>query len=246
MTPDDAITIDPSDTEYMFKLLSLDITRQLYSIIGLPIDDAARLTQAVRDALGREPAADSAQADIDIVFAAIREQVGSGVADVVRRWAGTAFHHAFRAKHVYGYWIALLAHSRWQPGLSHALAVPDDRRESLMAHFLNAQDEESFTTAYEAAAAPPLSDWDLQMRLNNEFHDSDSETSGPEILLSSLASVERNRRFWQWVVRTLTPGEVDALHASANALVKRTPQFAFIDDELRHPAALAAPGGRRG
>ena len=245
MTTEGVIDIEPRDAELMFLLLSLDVTRKLYPIIGLPIDAAAGLTQAIRVALGDEVMADSPQSRMDLVFATIREGPGSEAADVVRRWAGVSFYHAYRAKHVYGYWIALLAQARWQPELWDALSLPASRRESFMAHFLSAQDEESFDTASEEAAAPPLSDWDLRMRLNNAFHDSDSETSGSEILLRSLASVERSRRFWQWVVRTLTPDELDALHASASALVKRTPQFAFIE-ELRHPAALASPGGRRG
>jgi len=244
MTPDDAITIDPIDTEHMFKLLSLDVTKQFYSLVGLAIDGDG-LRHVIRDGLNEQPPTDSTRARVDRLFAIIRERLGSPMVDVVRRWAGTAFHYAFRAKHVYGYWTMLLAQSRWQPELWAALAVPDDRRESFMAHFLSAQDGDSFETAYETAVAPRLSDWDLQMRLNNEFHDADSETGGPEILLRSLTSLERNRRFWQWVVRTLAPEEVDALHASANALVKRTPQFAFVDEDLRHPAALASPGGRR-
>lgn len=246
MRSDDAIAGNPRDTELMFKLLSLDVTRKLYPIIGLAIDDDAGLVHAIRDALGDEPMADSPQPRVDRVFAFIRERLGSVTADVVRRWAATAFHHAYRAKHVYGSWIALLAHSRWQPELWQGLTLPDDRRESFMAHFLSAQDEDSFETAYEtAAAAAPLSDWDLKMRLNNAFHDAESETSGPEILLRSLASVERNRRFWQWVVRTLTSAEVEALYASAEAVVRDTPQFSFIND-LTHPAALAYPEGGRG
>jgi hypothetical protein len=245
MTSDGAIEIEPRDAELMFLLLSLDVTRKLYPLIGLPIEDAAGLTQAIRDALGEEVMADSPQPRVEQVFATIRQRLGSAAADAVRQWAGVAFYHAYRAKHVYGYWIALLAQARWQTELRDALSLPANRRETVMAHFLSAQDEESFDTAYEQAAAAPLSDWDLRMRLNDAFHDSDSDTSGSEILLRSLASVERNRRFWQWVVRTLTPGELDAMHASARALAKGTPQFAFIE-ELRHPAAIAFADGRRG
>jgi hypothetical protein len=244
MTRDDAITIDPIDTEHMFKLLSLDVTKKLYSLVALNIEGDG-LMHVIREGLNEPQPTDSTRARVDRLFAIVRERLGSAMVDVVRRWAGTAFHYAFRAHHVYGYWTVLLAHARWQPALREALALPDDRRESFMAHFLSAQEDDSFETAYETAIAPRLSDWDLQMKLNNEFHDADSDTSGPEIVLRSLASLERNRRFWQWVVRTLAPEEVDALHASANALVKRTPQFAFIDEDLRHPAALASPGGRR-
>jgi hypothetical protein len=245
MTPDTLIEIEPRDAELMFLLLSLDVTRKLYPIIGLPVDDAARLTQAIRDGLGDEVMADSPQLRVDLVFATIRQRLDSAYADAVRSWAGVTFYYAYRAKHVYGYWIALIAQARWRPELWDDLRLPADRRESFMAHFLSAQDEESFDTAYEQAATSPLSDWDLRMRLKNAFHDADSETDGSEILLRSLASVERNRSFWQWVVRTLTADQLDALHASASALVKRTPQFAFIED-LRHPADVAFPCGRRG
>lgn len=246
MKPEEAVAIDPLGAYVMFKLLSLDVTRKMRSIIGLPIDDDAGLVDAIRGALEVEETEYSPARSVDRVFATIRDGLGSAAADVVRQWAGTNFHHAFGAKHVYGYWVALLAHSRWQPELWKGLVLPDDRRESFMAHFLNAQDEDSFETAYAAAAEPPLSDWDLKMRLADPFQDAESGVDGLEVLLRSLAWVERNRRFWQWVVRTLAPQEADALHASANALVKRTPQFAFIDDELRHPAALASPDGRRG
>lgn len=242
MSPADVISDNPRDNELMFKLLSLDATRKLYSLIGLAIEDDAGLVRAVRDALGDVKSAEAPQARVDRVFAFIQERLGDDAAEVVRRWAATAFHHAYRAKDVYGYWIPLLAQCRWQPDSWQRLSLPDDHRENFMAHFLNAQDEETFTAAYDAAAAAPLSEWDLEMRLNNAFHDAESDASGPEILLGSLASVERNRRFWQWVVRALTPAQVEELHASAKALVRDTPQFSFIDD-LRHPAALASPVG---
>jgi len=246
MRSEDANDLNPLDTELMFRLLSLDVSRKLYSIIALPIEDDAALVRAIRDALEVEQTEYAPQQSVDRVFATIRERMGNAVADAVRRWAETRFRYAFRATYVYGFWIALLARCRWEPQLWERLTVPDDRRESFMAHFLSAQEDDSFETAYETAAAPPLSDWDLKMRLNDAFHDADSDTSGPEILLRMLATIERNQRFWQWVVRTLTPVEIDALTASANALVKRTPQFAFIDEELRHPAALASAGGVRG
>ena len=246
MRPDDAVTIDPIDIDVMFKLLSLDVTRKLYSIIGLAIDDDGGLVDAIRDALEVEQPVYSPQSSVDRVFATIRERLGSATVEVVRFWAATNFYHAYRAKHIYGYWTVLLAHCRWQPALWEGLSLPDARRESFMAHFLSAQDEDGFETAYETAAGALLSDWDLSMRVTDPFHDADSGVDGTEVLLRSLASLERNRRFWQWVVRTLTAAEVDELHASANALVKGTPEFAFIDDDLRHPAALAFPGGQRG
>jgi hypothetical protein len=245
MRVDEPNDLNPLDTELMFRLLSLDTSRKMYPTIGLALDGDG-LARVIREALGDGAMGDFEPSRADAVLAAIRERLGSAAADAVRRGAGTAFHYAFRAPHVYGDWIALLAHARWQPELWNGLTLPDDRRESFMAHFLAATDEDSFETAYAAAAAPPLSDWDLRMLSHHAFPDVDNDTSTPEILLRSLASLERHRRFWQWVVRTLTPGEIDALTASANALVTRTPQFAFIDEELRHPAALASPGGVRG
>src|SRR5215813_1260991 len=100
MSPDAAAAVDPRDSELLFKLLSLDVARTLYPLIGLAIDDNAGLVHAIRDALGSDAAAHPPPGQVDRVLALIRQRLGPSAADVVRRYAATAFHHAYRAKHV--------------------------------------------------------------------------------------------------------------------------------------------------
>jgi hypothetical protein len=233
----------PGDWAVLVRLLSLDLTRSMRGYLDLDLDSSLydTLVDVMREAVVEEPeAADAAPPSRlgDKALGRAEARFGRHVAGDLRCWGNTAFRYAYRDRSRYDFWSILLAQCRRDRGLWASLSLPPKQSAAFESRFLNAQDDSRFTVDYREATKGQLSAWDLQMHLNDAFHDGGNEPSTPEILLRSLAAVQRNRGFWQWVVSTFSATALEELHRHAEALIRERPQFAFITD-LVAPRTLA-------
>jgi hypothetical protein len=135
-----------------------------------------------------------------------------------------------------------LRHCRHESTLWHRLNFPEELSEESLSRFRTALNVKEFYRREEELKAQPLSDWDLHMYASQlyVFEADDIEGGGPDPFGAILDTIRdyQGYCFWAWVLRTLSPSQLDRLREAALRIVREEELKSVKEHEFPHPALL--------
>jgi len=228
---------------WVFPVLTLDVVRPFYGMMGLEPLDPALLQIALRDASlvtrkrlsnalitgGRSPT-------LEDFYDSLAAALGpSGIARF-EWWLQKVMNADVRDNLGLSWWTHTLRTAHREREDWERLAFPKEISNQALERFRQAIDASDFKRTLAEVEARPLSDWDLHMYASNLFDfDEDIEGPGQRPLSFARFTADDYRRysFWAWVLEALSPEQLDQLWQSGVQFVK--------DEELSSIKALPHP-----
>jgi hypothetical protein len=216
MTKANEVSPDLSKWVKAIPLLSLDLLRPLFSLMGLSPRNPQQLQQAVRGEIMRarwkfEQSAFHSLASVQEVVEGILESVEPSDADHLRKWTQFVFHGQPTDNLDLRQWLTFLRHCRrnlalWNRVFSEALPPAE-----ALNKFERAIDISEFDTKYEELSGHRLSDWDLHIFAVHFFDDDDSEgtPNGPYLWAAPTVRDFQALKFFGSVLSAMRPEQVD-------------------------------------
>jgi hypothetical protein len=223
----------------VLALLTLDVVRPFYDLMGLNQDAQAVL----QDALRATTLATRKQGPHPTPASFCRElqgRLGAPTIEHVAWWLRYVFFKETQAHVPVENWTDLLRRCH-RAGAESWGRLPFPARLSAEAfqRFGTSIDRTEYKRRDQELDDRPLSDWDLHMYAS-ETYDFDEQTEGPtgapSTSVSLTVSVYQSYLFWAWVLRALTPEQQTKLREKALEIV-RTDRLPWIKG-LVHPSAL--------
>ena len=235
------------DRQWVFPLLTLDVVRPFYDLMGLAQEAQAGLQMALRAATlatrkqlvealtnqGPSPTLASFCQDLE-------GRIGPSVAEHLAWWIRHVFYREVQAHIPVDDWSDLLRRCHRKGERSwRRLPFPGHLSAEALRRFGASLDRQEFKRLDAELDDRPLSDWDLHMYASQTY-DFEDPLEGPggkpstEVYLT--VGVYQQYVFWAWLLRALTPEQQTKLWDKALEIV-RTGKLPWIKD-LVHPSAL--------
>jgi hypothetical protein len=235
------------DRQWVFPLLTLDVVRPFYDLMGLNQQAQAGLQKALRattlatrkqlvEALvnqGPPPTLASFCQDLE-------GRIGASTAEHLGWWIRRVLHKEVQAHIPVSDWQDLLRRCRREGEESwRRLPFPGQLSAEASERFAASIDRKEYKRSEEALEDRPLSDWDLHMYASQPY-DFDDNREGPSRTPSTEVSLTvrtyQQYLFWAWALRALTPEQQTKLREKALEIVQ-TDKLPWIKD-LVQPSAL--------
>jgi hypothetical protein len=234
------------DREWVFSLLTLDIVRGFYDLMGLDAGFHARIHTGLRaatvstrkDLVQQLMHPHEALARVDFCRSA-EAQLGKDASEHLSWW----LEHVSKRQHERDLrrWTDLLVSlHREHDELWSKLPFPQPLADQAFDRFARARDFREYYRRAEALDDQPLSDWDLHMHASQLYDFSeDREGTGVNPMTEVSLSIHAYQylRFFAWLLRVLTPEQQTALRDKALELAVAE-DFAWFD-KLVDPSAFA-------
>lgn len=210
-------------------LLSLDVVVPFHGLMGLDRATAPQL----RDVLRREIVAvrkdararpkDAPPFGPGRTAGAVEAVLGAGYRSRLETWAARVFHYSNDDNLALWYWDGLLRHCRRSPALWAAVGFPPAIRDEAQGRFVASLDMSECDALHEETYNQSLSDWDLHLYAVFFLNDDPTYgiTDGPDDFVRPTIRDRQAYNFWGWVLRTLTPPQLDQLWESAGLVVRQ-------------------------
>jgi hypothetical protein len=233
------------DRQWVFPLLTLDVVRPFYDLMGLKQEADVGLQKALRAATlatrkqlvealtnqGPSPTLTSFCQDVE-------RRISTPVADHLAWWLQRVLHSE-----------AHVAVSNWQDLLRRCqrngeegwgrLPFPGRLSAEASKRFAASVDRKEYKRLDAELDDRSLSDWDLHIYASQlfDFEDPLEGPSGkPDTSVYLTVDVYQQYLFWAWLLRQLTPEQQTKLRDTALEIVQ-TDKLSWIKD-LVHPSAL--------
>jgi hypothetical protein len=233
--------------EWVFALLTLDVVRAFYDLMGLDPAFHAGLQRALRDATvatrkeivealvhgGPKPTLTSFCRHVERV-------AGDAATDHLAWWLQNVFDYNTQTHKALSAWTYVMRRCQREDDASwRQLAFPEALSSEASTRFTRAVDATEFSRRRDALEARPLSDWDLHMYASKTYDfDQDTEGTGssPLTRVSATLRAYQEYQFWAWALRALPADGQTRLRESALG-VARALELTSVKD-LVHPSAL--------
>ena len=235
------------DRQWVFPLLTLDVVRPFYDLMGLDQEARAGLqralratTLATRKQLMEALVNQGPSPTLAIFCQELERRVGASTADHLAWWVGRVLHKEVQGHIPVSNWRDLLRRCRREGEDSwRRLSLPGHLSEEASQRFGASIDRKEYKRLEEELDARPLSDWDLHMYASQNYDfddDREGPSRNPSTEVSLTTGVYQQYLFWAWALRALTPGQQTRLREKALEIV-RTDKLPWIKN-LVHPSAL--------
>lgn len=228
----------------IITLLSLDVVRPFYDMMGLRLIEADHMQQVLRQEiiLVRRQWAVTQPEDLRFDVPAIIEGISRSVSaeDMLRLhwWERNVFSGDPRDNMNLLRWKSVLQdcsyeHARWA-----RLGLPAGISEEAFKRFLQSKNTQAYRNSREKLYELPLSDWDLhiyalQLFDDNLYDDMKAGDDGPYLLLRSTIRAKQGYEFWAWLLSVVPAKQIDQLFEIGCQIV--------VDEELRSAKNLPHP-----
>jgi hypothetical protein len=233
--------------EWVFALLTLDVVRAFYDMMGLDPAFHAGLHGALRDAtvltrkeLVRAPVEGGPKPALTSFCRHVEGLAGEAATEHLAWWLQHVSESSAEAHRALRRWMHVMRDCQREEDASwRQLAFPQALSTEASMRFVRSVDPREFARRRDALEGRPLSDWDLHMYASKTYDfDEDREGTGATPLTHVALTVRayQQYQFWAWALRALTPDEQTRLRDSALA-VARALELTSVND-LVHPSAL--------
>ncbi len=243
MESDNTPESNPHRWNDIIDLLSMDVVRPFFDLMGLQADDDLQAVFRQEIIGGRKRAA--ADPDIGLpaptqVINAVSDSLGVHASSHLVWWGCHIFERVPRDHRNLGKWNSILQDcrtdlSRWSKlGLPESIGPDQFRSFSRVEEYQKRQDE---------IDARPLSDWDLHMYVyclfdDNIYHDGFRRVQdGPRLWVKPTVRTYQMCRFWAEVLGNMGPEQRDCLWQEARRIAEEE-EILDDPDSLPHPSTL--------
>lgn len=230
--------------ESVFAMLTLDVVRVFYELMGFNPQAQARLQGALRDATltVRKEIVDalvngSPKPTMATFCRPVEASLGTGTTEHLVWWLQNVYHAEPQSQIPLQDWTHLLRHCHREGDEGwRRLPFPPHLAAEAFRRFAMSVDVKEYEGRVDQIEARPLSDWDLHMYASQTYDfDGDLEGGWPNPLdrVASTVSVYQRYGFWAWVLRVLAPQQQLKLRDKAFEIAK--------SDELNSIKELVPP-----
>ena len=244
MTPSSAFLSE--SRVWVFSVLTLDIVRPFYGMMGLDAADPALLQVALRDAtlvtrkrLSDALASNATPPTLEDFYLSVATTLGPTGVERFEWWLEKVMHADTHDNRGLWRWMNVLRWARHERARWQRLGFPKECSNEALQRFLQAIDKTEFERRIKELESQPLSDWDLHMSASQLFHfDDDWEAHGarPFHFVEVTIDDYQGYLFWAWVLRNLSSDQLEQLCRSSLRFVEDEDRMAPAD--LPHPATL--------
>lgn len=234
---------NPRRWDKITSLLSMDVVRPFYDLMGLRSSEPDVLQQVLRQEIiaGRKRFA--AQPDVDApidlqtVLDTVSEALGAQFGEYLTLWATYVFHDAPADNRNLARWSAVLQACRGEPNLWARLGFPDDSLD----RFRQSKNTTEYRRRQEEVDAQPLTDWDLHQYVVKLYDDilygesAGQVPDGPRLWVLPTVKNFQGYRFWLWLLKGLGADQRDRLWQEGLQIVEEEDLYA---PDLPHPSVL--------
>lgn len=238
-----ALVMEASRWELVFTLLSLDGVAPLYKAMGLSLPEKQQFIQVLRrhiaddrNALGTDAGSDSALTTH--VLEELEAAFGKQVAEHFYKWATTVFYTAHWDQPHWSAWELILSSLIYER--PQHVSLPPEKYEAL-TQFLELKSVADVEQRLAALRTQPLSDWDAEMYLINQFSNvedpmCEDDFVDPYVFILSTIEMSRFQRGWEPVIAQLSVNEKMRLWEYGKQLL--SDERIKMPEQLRHPDKL--------
>jgi hypothetical protein len=237
----------PEHRIWVFPFLTLDVVRAFYDLMGLRPGDPGAFQEALREAtiawrkrMERAALAGGTPPPLADFCRQVEGAIGRSATEHLLWWLQNVFSGSTRDNLGLNRWDRVLSRCRHESELWQRLGFPEELSEEALDRFRAARNVAEFYRREEEVKARPLSDWDLHMYASQlyVFEEDDIEGGGgdPFTHIKSTIRDYHGYGFWAWVLRALSPDQLDRLREGALRIV-REEELTSVK-ELVHPTLL--------
>lgn len=225
-------------------LLSMDVVRPFYAMMGLQPDEPDALQRVLRQEIvaGRKRSAASLEAappfEPQAVLRAVAELLGAKTSQHLVWWDRHVFSWETRDNRNLNNWTTVLQNCWDEPGLWNRLGLPDSIRPD---QFRRSRNIDEYEQRQDEVDARPLSDWDLhlyaiQLYDDNLYREPYHVPDGPRLYVKPTVRAYQSYQFWDAVLRSAGSDQLERLWQEARRIVEKE-ELSWVRD-LPHPSAL--------
>jgi hypothetical protein len=231
---------------WVFPLLTLDVVRTFYDMMGLsPANASYDLQMVLRDATITvrkrvwQIAAGALPPTLAEFWRSVEAAMEPAATERLAWWLQNVLHAEPRDNLGLSHWNHVLRYCRHCPDCWERLGFPTEVSSEALNRFRKAIDITEYRRRYDELQACPLSDWDLHMYAS-QLYDFDNDLEGPSAspFVTVLATIRDYQayQFWAWVLRTLRPDQLTHLWEGGKRIVREEELTSVT--ELPHPTTL--------
>jgi hypothetical protein len=231
----------------LVTLLSMDVVRPFYDLMGLRLIEADALQRIMRKEIVTSRKnwmvlTDTVSPIIpEVIIRAVAESLGSEASHHLVWWERHIFfwdatHDSLNLQK----WSTILQHCRHEARLWDRLFSTSIREEA-MDRFRRSYTMEEYDRRQAAVDAQPLSDWDLHLYALRLYDDNlygakdyTHVPDGPRLYVNPTVWAYQGYEFWTWVLRALSPDRLDGLWEEAGRILEDEELYSTRD--LPHPS----------
>jgi hypothetical protein len=230
-------------------MLSLDVVRPFYDLMGLRLDDPDGLQQTLRHEIvtWRKRSVAAPEASLPFtphgVIRVVAESLSAEASQHLVWWEQHVFHGDPRDNLNLRKWTTVLQTCHNESGLWNQLGFPDSIREEARDRFRRSGNLDEYLRRQQEVDARPLSDWDLHLYALHLYDDNlyvgmgyTHVPDGPRLWIQPTVRDYQGYQFWAWILTTLRPNQIDSLWEAASRVVETEELHSARD--LPHPLIL--------
>jgi hypothetical protein len=232
---------------WVFALLSMDVARAFYDMMGIEPGIHDRLHGALRSAtlatrkeLVQALLQNQPRPTLASFCGHVEGRIGEAPANRLSWWLQRVFADGLETHSSLRSWTHVLRYCKREgdDGWSR-LGLPKQVSDESARRFAAAIDVDEFRKRADVLEARPLSDWDLHIYASQPYDfDDDPEGAWPDpfTVFSRTVRYYQGYRFWAWMLRVLSPDQQTLLRDKAMDFA-RNAELTSVKS-LVHPSAL--------
>jgi hypothetical protein len=231
---------------HLVSLLSMDVVRPFFDLMGLKLSSPAQLQDVLRREViaGRKSGVVVPSARLPVipqrVLQAVRESLGEGASSHLVWWERHVYHRTPSKDHRgLRKWISVLQRSQQEPGSWGRLGLPPGARD----RFERSRNLDEYVRRQKEVEPAPLSDWDLHLYALHLYDDNLYGTNdlrrvpdGPRLYVTPTIRAYQGYQFWTWLLSTLRLEQLDRLWQEGQRIVEEKELHSARG--LPHPSLL--------
>lgn len=230
---------------WIITLLSMDVVRPFYDLMGLrslPADELQRVLRreivAARKRWGTAQPGDPPFAP-QAIIKVVADSLGAAASRHLAWWERNIFRDDPRDNLNLQKWTSILQTCTYEPGLWTRLGFLAPVEEEALERFRRSRKIEEYQRRQQEVDEQPLSDWDLHLYALHLFDDNlytqqnTALPDGPRLWIKPTIRDKQRYDFWAWVLSVLPATQIDRLYEVGRQIV--------ADEELNFAADLPHP-----
>ena len=232
--------LDPARWRRIMTLLSLDVVRPFYDLMGLRSLPGDELQQVLRREIVTARKRCAASQSDDPLFApqtiieVVADSLGAAASRHLVWWERNVFSDSPRDNMNLHHWTRVLQTCSYEPDLWARLRLPAELAQEALERFCQSRKIDEYQRRQKELDERPLSDWDLHIFALYLFDETLSpDPSGPSLWLKPTIRDVQRYQYWAWVLGVLSAQNIDRLYEVARQIA--------VDEELSFAADLPHP-----